>query len=361
MSDADPAPVTAAEADARLRRFQDDPALIIAVSGGTDSTALLMLAARWRASRATGPQLLAVTIDHGLRAESAEEAAAVARLSHRLGVGHRTLRWTGPKPKTGIQEKARAARYGLLAQAAREVGASRVLTAHTLDDQAETVLFRLARGSGLAGLAAMDQDVAIGDVIVSRPLLDLPKVRLAATLAAERIGHSEDPSNDDPRFARPRWRGLMPALAAEGLDARTLAQFAARARRADAALEWAVDAAAARLSQPGRAMQWSKAGPIVIDAAGFAALPAEIATRLLGRAIAAKGHEGPPGLGQLERFSAALQQAAGAERGAVRFRRTLAGALLTLAGDHLLVEPAPPRRAGTRPAAGAVAAVSKGR
>ena len=128
---------------------------MLAVSGGPDSTALLWLAARWRDGLRSRPKLIAVTIDHGLRKESAREARAVKRLAGKLKVEHRTLRWTGTKPKTGIQEAARDARYRLLGAAARKAGAQHILTAHTLDDQAETVLFRLARGSGVAGLRGM--------------------------------------------------------------------------------------------------------------------------------------------------------------------------------------------------------------
>src|SRR6185436_11157971 len=148
-------PVSESEAAALFADLSDAPVLILAVSGGPDSTALMWLAARWRAGAKHGPKLIAVTIDHGLREESAPEALAVKRLAKTLNVEHRTLRWTGRKPKTGIQEAARNARYRLLAGAARKAGAGHILTAHTLDDQAETVLFRLARGSGVSGLAGM--------------------------------------------------------------------------------------------------------------------------------------------------------------------------------------------------------------
>src|SRR5437868_13047940 len=152
---ADDVPISGAEAAALFADLASVPALILAVSGGPDSTALMWLAARWRARRKGGPKLIAVTIDHGLRAESAREALAVKRLARKLNVEHRTLRWTGRKPKTGIQQAARTARYQLLAEAARKAGAGHILTAHTRDDQAETVLFRLARGSGLSGLRGM--------------------------------------------------------------------------------------------------------------------------------------------------------------------------------------------------------------
>ena len=124
-----------------------------------DSIALMWLTARWRRAMARGPRLIAVTVDHGLRAEAAREARDVKRLARSLDLPHRTLRWTGAKPKTGLPAAARAARYRLLAQAARAGGATHILTAHTRDDQAETLLMRLLRGSGIAGLAAMAREV----------------------------------------------------------------------------------------------------------------------------------------------------------------------------------------------------------
>ena len=139
-------------------------ALILAISGGPDSALLV-----WR--RAGAPRLKQVEaigghVDHGLRAESAREANDVKRLARKLNVAHCTLRWTGRKPSSGLQAAARQARYRLLAQAAREEGAQHVLTAHTRDDQAETMLMRLARGSGLAGLA--DFSLPLGQA--QRPL-----------------------------------------------------------------------------------------------------------------------------------------------------------------------------------------------
>jgi len=313
--------------------------LLLAVSGGSDSTALLVLAARWAKRLKRPPKLAAITIDHGLRPESAGEAAAVKRLARRLGVPHRTLRWRGDKPKSGLQEAARIARYRLLAQAAARAGCEHVLTAHTLDDQAETVLFRLARGSGLTGLAGMARAsvLPVGAetaIFLVRPLLHVSKARLVATLKAAGIGHSEDPTNRDPRYARTRLRTLMPALAREGLDAKSLARLAARMRRAEATIEFAVAAArAALMPEP-----WRERGPIVFDTVRFNDLPAEVALRLLSRAIAHAGNEGPVELGKLELLWEALRQAR------APLRRTLAGALVTLTGDRLTVERAPPRR-----------------
>ena len=198
----------------------------------------MVLAARWR-GRAKSPRLVAVTVDHGLRKESKREAKAVEKLAHKLGIEHRTLQWTGRKPKTGLQEAARLARYRLLSEAANEIDARYVLTAHTLDDQAETVLFRLARGSGIRGLAGME--FVRGHAGRKRawgsnwcvPLLAIPKSRLIATLKAAKIRYADDPSNRDPRFTRPRLRELMPMLAREGLTASRLALLARRVQRVE--------------------------------------------------------------------------------------------------------------------------------
>ncbi len=334
-------PVRDDEADALFQSLHDLAGCIVAVSGGSDSTALLLLAARWAKRVKRPPKLLAVTVDHGLRPEAAAEAAAVSRLARRLGVPHRTLRWRGIKPTTGLQDAARRARYRLLADAARRRGWAHIVTAHTVDDQAETVLFRLARGSGLSGLAAMAAVSMVpdqaGEVFLLRPLLHVAKARLIATLRGAGISYADDPSNLDPRFARTRFRQLVPALAGEGLDAPRLSLLAARMRRADASIEFAVAAARAALT-PGA---WPERGPIEFDREQFAALPAEIALRLLGRAIAHTGDEGPVELAKLETLYDSL---AGPER----LRRTLAGALITVTPDRLSIERAPPRRVARR-------------
>ncbi len=331
------------EANALFSGLENSRGLILAVSGGPDSTALLMLAARWVKRLKRGPKLLAITIDHGLRAEAAREAAAVKSLARRLGVAHRTLRWSGAKPKTGLQEAARAARYRLLAEAAASAGFAHILTAHTLDDQAETVLFRLARGSGLSGLAGMASALPLpvgADRIgfLLRPLLHIPKVRLVATLRAAGIVYSDDPSNRDPRFTRTRLRTLMPDLAREGLSAHGLSRFAARMRRANATIEFAVAAARDALTPE----PWPQHGPVKFDTARFASLPAEVALRLLGRAVAWTGSEGPVELAKLESLYATMRQSA------TRLRRTLAGAVVTLDSDWIVVERAPARRSSAQ-------------
>jgi len=339
-------PIGDDELGALFEGLETLPGLVIAVSGGPDSTALLVLAARWakRLGR-SAPRLLAATVDHGLRRQSAAEAAAVRALARRLGVSHRTLRWRGKKPQSGLQEAARAARYGLLAQAARRAGYAHILTGHTLDDQAETVLLRLTRGSGLAGLRGMASPTPLpfaegGKMLLVRPFLAIAKSRLVATLQAAAIAYSEDPSNLDPRFTRARLRALMPALRREGLDAPALARLAARLRRADCAIECAVEAAQAALVPP----PWPQRGPVGFAFARFAELPAEVGLRLLARAIAHTGSEGPVELGKLEALYAALRKAP-----RERVRRTLAGALVTLCDGRLTVERAPARRTAGGP------------
>lgn len=334
--------ISAGEADALFATLADEPALVMAVSGGPDSTALMWLAAQWRRRRRKGPNLLAVTIDHGLRPESAREAVAVKRLARQLGIPHRTLRWRGPKPATGLQERARSERYRLLGDAARRAEARCVLTAHTLDDQAETVLIRLARGSGMTGLAAMAAVTPVDGFFLVRPLLDVPKSRLLATLKAEQTAFAQDPSNRDPRFTRVRIRELMPALAAEGLSRRRLTVLARRLRRADAALEAMTDVAGARLAGG----EWPRQRPVALDRDGFAQLPDELALRLMGRAVAQVGDEGRVELAKLEALMTAVRAVLTASG---RLRRTLAGAVVTVA-DAITIDRAPPRRyQGSRP------------
>jgi tRNA(Ile)-lysidine synthase len=342
-------PISSAEAEALFADLVSCPALVLAVSGGPDSTALLVLAARWREGLRRGPRLTAVTIDHGLRPESAAEVRAVKRIARGLGVAHRIVRWMGKKPATGVQAAARGARYRLLAAAARTVGARHVLTAHTLDDQAETVLFRLARGSGMTGLSGMARRAPLpGDasaLTLVRPLLAVAKSRLVATLRAAAIPYCEDPSNADPRFARARLRKVMPLLAAEGLDAGKLAVLARRMARAEAAHESAVQAALTRVSLT----EWSNSGPIMLDRRRFGDVPAEVALRLLGRAIGRVGDEGPVELGKLETLFDAIQEGwAGRPGTKPRLRRTLAGALVGVEADAIRIERAPPRRSRQR-------------
>lgn len=337
MPDDDPSPISARHAKDIFAGWKAAPALVLAVSGGPDSVALLWLAARWRRGLKRGPRLIAVTVDHGLRPEAAREALMVKRLARTLELEHRTLRWTGDKPRTGLPAAARAARYRLLADAARKSGATHVVTAHTRDDQAETLLMRMLRGSGLAGLAAMARESERDGVRLVRPFLEVSKAQLIATLHKAKIGFADDPTNRDKYFTRPRLRALMPALAAEGGDARNLARLASRLARANAAVEILADGAERYLALKGSA---ANAG---FEARAFAALPEEVRVRLLKRAIDRTGHEGPAELGKVEVLVAALDRAVAERR--PRVKQTLAGAAVSLTNGRIRVEAAPPRRA----------------
>jgi tRNA(Ile)-lysidine synthase len=343
MADEDNSPISASDAKRLFADWKAAPAIVLAVSGGPDSIAMMWLAARWRRALKRGPHLVAVTIDHGLRPEAAREAREVKHLAKTLDLPHRTLRWSGTKPKTGLPAAARDARYRLLAKAARASGATHVLTAHTQDDQAETFLMRMLRGSGIAGLAAMARQSQREGVVLARPLLDIPKARLVATLKNAKIGFADDPTNRDVNFTRPRLRAIMPALAAEGFDARNLTRLAARFARANAALEILVDGAERYLALGQR----DQAG---FDASAFAALAEEIRLRLLLRRIGRVGHEGPAELGKVEALLAALDRAVaatGPAKGRIGLKQTLAGALISLVDGRIRIEPAPPRRRRT--------------
>ncbi|MBI1209795.1 MAG: tRNA lysidine(34) synthetase TilS [Azospirillum sp.] len=303
----------------RLGRFEQRPRLAAAVSGGADSLALVLLLHGWARDREGA--VTAVTVDHGLRPDSAEEARRVGAWLALRGISHRILTWCGPKPVSGIQAAARAARYRLLFEYCRDSGILHLAVAHHLEDQAETLLMRLAHGSGVDGLAAMATVRERGPVRLIRPLLDQPKARLAATCRAAGLPWLDDPSNRNPDFARGRLRGAAVALGREGLTAATLGRTARRAGHSRAAL----DRATAALL--GRVVTLYPEGWLRL-AAAWRSAPEEIALRALGACLACIGGSAhPPRRDPLERLAQAL-------------RRDLVGAQ-TLAGCRIV-----PARAG---------------
>jgi tRNA(Ile)-lysidine synthase len=312
--------------------------ILAAVSGGPDSLALMHLLAR-RYAAGSRPAVLVATIDHGLRPEAAEEAAFVAREAAALGLPHRILAWTGDKPRTGIQEAAREARYRLLVDHARRAGASHLVTAHTLDDQAETIMMRLARGSGLSGLAGMRRETERHGILHARPLLDWPKSALLALCREKGWRFVSDPSNSDELYARVRWRKLMPLLAAEGLDAERLARFAERASRTEEALDLKAREA---LERAGPVLE---AGNLAFQAGILANEPFEIALRVLVQAISRTGVRLENS--RLNRLEACVERLREALRAGEDLSLTVAGALVRLDRAGLVsIGPEPPRRRG---------------
>ncbi len=259
--------------------WDDARKILLAVSGGPDSVALMLLAAEWALSRPGAPALEVATVDHGLRPNSAAEAAEVASLARELGLPHETLVWRGAKPASRIQEIARAARYELLFAHASRIGADVVATAHHADDQAETILFRLLRGSGPAGLAGMAPSRERFGLIHSRPLLQCSKNELVAFCKAEGRRFVTDPSNQDPAFARARMRALLPLLAEAGLGREALLRLGRRAARAEAALIARTDVVASGLAL------MREPDCVNADISSLAAEPDEIFLRILAGLI----------------------------------------------------------------------------
>ena len=259
-----------AAAMAAIGGFEPQPLLAVAVSGGSDSMALTILADRW--ARERGGSVLALTVDHRLRPESAGEAVAVRRWLAARGIRHTVLVWDGVKPTTGIQEAARDARYRLLAARCATEGCLHLLTAHQREDQAETYLIRRRAGSAADGLAGMSAVRELPQVRLIRPLLGVPRARLRALLAAERQPYLDDPSNRNPAFERVRVRaGLDP----DGVDA---------------AIREAAAHAVLRVDREG-ALAALLAGAVSLHPAGFAVIEPE--------AIAAAGAFGARALGRI--------------------------------------------------------------
>jgi tRNA(Ile)-lysidine synthase len=328
--------LSSADIDALFAPFGQAEVLLVAVSGGPDSTALLLMAAEW-AKRRGKPRIDAATVDHGLRPESANEARAVGEICARLGVTHRVLQWKGVKPTSRLQERAREARYRLLVDHAKTIGADAVVTAHHADDQAETVLFRLLRGSGVAGLRGMDVMTARDGMTIARPLIALKKRDLIAFANARGAPFIDDPSNTDPRFARTRLRALLARLGEEGLDADVLDRLARRARETEEALERLTAEIEAQVGLEG-----------AVDARALFAAPIAIVHRILAGRIAEAGGRDLSriGLEKIEALTAGLHDAL---KGRRAYGANVGGALVRLtAKGRLSFAPEPPRASRKR-------------
>ena len=313
------------------RPLEPDEPIAVAVSGGPDSLALLLLS-----HAAYGARVRVLTVDHRLRPGSAAEAAAVAAICQGLGLPHATLAWDGEKPTANLQAAAREARYRLMAGWCAANGVAWLCTAHHADDQAETILLRLARGAGLAGLVGARDSRPLGAVTLLRPLLGVRRAALATLVRKAGLKAVDDPANRDPRYDRSHARALLADTA--WLDAARLAASAAALAEAEEALAWTAEAA-----WRGRAMR--SGATVALDVAG---LPRELCRRLVRRALLegdpAAALDGP----ELERLRA--RRAAG--------RVATLGAVKARGGAIWRFEPAPPRRAARAPGGIAAARIA---
>lgn len=306
---------------AALGPFERAPRLAVAVSGGSDSLALTLLAADW--AREQGGEVVALTVDHRLRSDSRAEAEQTGRWLAARGIAHHILSWQEAESGPGLQAAAREARYRLLTGWCREHHVLHLLLGHQRDDQAETLMLRLARGSGVDGLAAMAPCVSHTDLQLLRPLLDFPREDLRDYLRCQGQDWAEDPSNQAERFDRVRWRNF---LAEQRIPAERLALTARQLGRARQALE----AECAALAAESVTIRGS--GHAECDAAPLAAAPDEVALRLLAAlARIIGGGDFPPRLDGLERMLDAL-------RAGLTGRRTFAGCVFApQRGGGLLV------------------------
>jgi len=325
----EPAPALGPLAFARLMApfgpFESSPVLAVAVSGGRDSLALAVLAHAWAGER--DGQVVALIVDHGLRAQSAAEAAATGDLLRGLGIEAHVLVWSGAKPASGVQAAARAARYRLLGEECRRCGILHLLVGHHADDQAETVTMRRARGSGADGLAGMAALVELPELRLLRPLLAVPRARLTATLQARGLRWLDDPSNLDPRFERARLRAGGAPLQWRGR---------AIADEEDAPLEWRAPGERAIRERALAAvavdvLEVDPDGTVALDRAAFAALDRDLQVRLLSRIVqAVAGRDHPPRLERLKTAISRLSRASDRGKSGRARDFTLSGCALML-------------------------------
>ncbi len=296
----------------------------IAVSGGSDSMALALLTQEW--ARRAGVALLAFSVDHGLRPEAAAEARQVRDWLGEIGIETVILTWTGPHPQSGVQQAAREARYALMTAECRARGISHLLLGHQLEDQLETFLMRLSKGSGLEGLAAMEPAGERDGIKLLRPLLGIPRERLRQYLQQRWQGWIDDPGNDNPVFTRTRVGGVLAALQAlPGSGQDSIALALARLQRANDSLE-----------QLAAQFLWAEAeidpfGAIKIANDALYAQPEEIALRALAASLRTVGGGAHIRLAAVEDLYQRMRasKAAGATMSA-----TLGGAYVTRKGHH---------------------------
>ncbi|MEC7488117.1 MAG: tRNA lysidine(34) synthetase TilS [Pseudomonadota bacterium] len=296
----------------------------VAVSGGPDSTALLLLLRGWTVT--TGRSLIALTVNHDLRTDAAKEAEQVANWCKKIGIEHQILRWTGKKPETGLQAAARKARYRLMEHWCRENGVGDLCVGHTQNDQVETFLFRMSRGSGPDGLAAMPLVAFHGDIRIVRPLLTITRSRINATLDEAAQPSIEDPMNADRRYARTVIRHQVERLQKLGVSLSDVAVAA----RLFGEVRTKNETATSDLYR--RIVVLHSAGYADIDATEWRDANAEVASRLIAALIQKiGGGDYFPRRERLERIVNALERD-------TDLTRTLGGCKISARGEVIRVQ-----------------------
>ncbi len=313
------------EIEALFTPLRSASSIVLAVSGGPDSLALMLLARRWRELGGARPAIHVLTVDHRLHPRSAEDAEFVVARAVEQGFPARVLVRAGSPPLSGIEAAARAARYRLLIDAAKDMGASHIVLAHHRDDQAETFLMRLAGGSGVHGLAAMRRLSEREGLFLFRPFLDIPKARLSRVVREAGIEAVDDAANRDPRFLRTKLRAMMPELARVGLGPERLTEIARRM----AGVAEALDAQASALLA--EAVTVDEFAVARLAPRRYAEAPDEVRQCALTRLLQAIGGGTYPPRG--ERL-AGLDRALAGSRD-ISFRRTLAGVVAERSGDSV--------------------------
>lgn len=316
----------------------------VAVSGGGDSLALMHLLRGWAKKTRREPPIV-LTVDHGLQPGSATDARKVLRWARAAGLKAHVLTWQGNKPNADLEAEARQARYRLMGEWCRKHGIATLYFGHTRDDQAETFLMRLARGSGLDGLAAMRAVSAyplqgFEELYVARPLIDFERVALRAHLSACKQDWIDDPMNADPRFSRVRIREAMDSLEAAGLTAARIAGAASHLSRAREALDAVTAAVLKRVCRP-------EGDTVLVEAGALLSAPREIGLRALARILmTVSGQDYRPRFERLERlFDAMAEDALGAGRTLHGCRIAPAsGSRAYFGTDTLVIAPEKPRK-----------------
>lgn len=309
--------------------FPDGETMAVAVSGGPDSMALCRLVQVWSDNK--GIKLIGLTVDHGLRPDAAQEAGQVSQWLKHRGMSHQTLVWEEGKTvgqlERSPQAAARDARFELMCRWCRDNGVLRLLIAHHADDQAETFLHRLVRGSGVDGLAAMAPETVRHGITLLRPLLRRFKADLIATCKAFDQPWIDDPSNDDDRYTRVRLRKLLSALEKEGFNTDRLLNTVTHMQRAKAA----IDSAVTNVMRD--AVRQTEPEALAVDYAVLKAAPEEVGLRCLARCLCQlSGAAYPPRFESLAHVYGALGTAEWSDR-------TLHGCQLRVTDGTLLVTP----------------------